>query len=312
MTELLGAYLRPRRRARDTVVLALSEQHNDLVASTLGAQTLVVSHADARPPTASTQLLRRAGAAFTDAGTVPEDDPALAAEWARLPLLSIYPLERRSTFGASANESTVYISLLVDDIDPDELDYAIAAMAPQLVGDDRTRLLVCSARPRDLDHVQAVRRVIAGYQHLDLALVGDENARLGADLGVADPAEEMIQLAFVDREADLIHTMARSRVLVDLGPRVNRRLAAAAVDAGVPQINRHEQELSTHLINGYVIGDDDELPTALDYFLSGLEHWNQSLVQCRVLEDLFSAQEILRRWDLVKEGVMYARAADRP
>jgi hypothetical protein len=42
-----------------------------------------------------------------------------------------------------------------------------------------------------------------------------------------------------------------------------------------------------------------------------LEHWNQSLVQCRVLEDLFSAHEVLARWELIKEGVACADPADR-
>lgn len=314
MTEFLGAHLDRRRGAHDTVVLALSPQHDDLVASTLTDQTLVLSRSTARPTNASSELLKRAGAVFADIGVQTEpDSTGQTEEWAQLPVLSIYPLERRPTFGASANESEVYISLFADDITTDELDFAIATMATQLVNDEHTRLLVCTFRSQDLDHLQAVNRVIGGYQHLDLDfLQDDETARLSVDVGAAAGPEETIQLTFVDREPELIRTMARSRVLVDLGARVNRRLAAAAVDAGVPQINRYEQELCTHLINGYAIADDSELATALDYFLSGLEHWNQSLVQCRVLEDLFSAQEVLGRWDLVKEGVAYAGPAGRP
>ena len=321
ISEFLSAHLQRRRGVRDTVVLALSEQHNEVVRGALGAQTLVLSRSEARPSAVSSDLLLRAGAVFADSGelTRPDGEDAdgeateMAAEWARLPVLSIYPLERRTTFGASANESTVYISLFVDDITTDEFDYAIAAMAPQLVNDEHTRLLVCSLRSRDLDYLQGVKRVIAGYQHLDREFEpGDETARLSVDVGVAEGPEEKIQLAFLDREPELISTMARTRVFIDLGSHANRRLAAAAVDAGVPQINRHEQELCTHLINGYVIGDDSELGAALDYFLSGLEHWNQSLVQCRVLEELFSAPEVLGRWELMKEGMADAGVADRP
>lgn len=314
MAELLGAHLDARTGAHDTVVLALSAQHDDLVASALSDQTLVLSYSGSRPADASRELLARAGAVFSDFGRPTLDDStAQPDEWASLPVLSIYPLERRPTFGASANESKVYISVFVDDITTEELDFVIASTATQLVNDERTRLLLCTFRSQDLDHLQGVKRVIAGYQNLDLAfLQDDEEARLGADIGVADEPEEKIQLTFVDREADLIRTMAKSRVLVDLGARVDPRLAAEAVDAGVPQINRYEQELCTHLINGYAIADDSELATALDYFLSGLEHWNQSLVQCRVLEDLFSAQEVLGRWELVRQGVAYAGPADRP
>jgi accessory secretory protein Asp1 len=312
MAEFLGAYLAQRAGERDTVVLALSGQHNDLVRSALGDETLVLSRLGGRPAGTSGELLRRAGAVFSGVGQPADDGSAeQAEEWAYLPALSIYPLERRPTFGASANESEVYISLFVDNITAEELDYAIAVMAGQLVGDERTRLLVCTFRSQDLDYLRGIRSVISGYQHLDVAFLGDETAGLSIDLGAAEAPEEKIQLTFVDREADLIAAMGRSRVLIDLGATVNHRLAVEAVNAGVPQINRYEQELCTHPINGYVIGDDSELATAVDYFLSGLEHWNQSLVQCSVLEDLFSAHEVLGRWDLIKEGVADAGPADR-
>lgn len=307
--QFLGAHLGSREGRGDTVVVALAEQHNDLVAATLGDQTLILSRFAGRPSAASGDLLRRAGAVFAGIGQPDDGDPE---KWTHLPALSIYPLERRPTFGASANEAGIYISLFVDNITTDELDYAIAVLAGQLADHDNTRLLVCTARSQDLDFLQAVRRVIAGYQHLDLVFLGeDDPVGLGVDLGAAEGPEEKIQLTFVDREADLIQTMARSRVLVDLGATVNHRLAVEAVNAGVPQVNRYEQELCTHPINGYVIGDDSELATAVDYYLSGLEHWNQSLVQCRVLEDLFSAREVLARWSLIREGVAHAGTADR-
>ncbi|MBO3662204.1 accessory Sec system protein Asp1 [Microbacterium stercoris] len=311
MSEFLGGYMQQHSGVGDTVVLAVSEQHNDLVASCLGDQMLVLSRSAARAAPASSDVLVRAAAVFSDFDE-PQGGGRRAAAWERLPTLSIYPLERRATFGASTNESTVCISLFADDITPEQLDFAIAMMAPQLVEGD-TRLLVCTFRRHDVEHLRAVRSVIAGYQHLDLSfLESDETTRLSVDVGIAEGPEEKIQLTFVDGDADLIRTMARTRVLVDLGARPDIRLAAAAVDAGVPQINRTAQALVTHEINGYVIGDDAELGAALAYFLSGLEHWNRSLVQCRVLEDLFSAPEVLTRWELIKEVATYARPADRP
>lgn len=313
MGEFLGARLDARRGQGDTVVVALCAQHDELVRSLLTDQTLVLSRSQARPAHASDELLQRAGAVFSDAGgptaggLEPSDEPD---GWAVLPVLSIYPLERRPTFGASANEATVFISVFVDGMTMTELDFVIASLAMQLVKEN-TRLQVCTFRSQDLDYLQEIKRVIAGYQVFDLGFLGDDaglNLYAGADNG----PEEKIQLAFLDQEAELIRTMARSRVLIDLGTRVNPRLAAEAVNAGVPQINRYDQDLCTHPINGYVIADDSELATAADWFLSGLERWNQSLVQCRVLGDLFSAQEILGRWDLIKEVVAYADPADRP
>lgn len=312
MSELLTARLSGHGGETDTVVLALSDQHNDLIASVLTDQRLVLSSSDTRPYNASSELVARASAVFTDVPQAADVAGADLAGWGSLPVLAIYPLVRRATFGASANESRVYISLFVDNITTEELDYAIASTAPHLVGNDHTFLLVCSFRSQDVDNLQRLNQVLNGYRRLDLDFQSDdESALLGVDVGIASEPEERIQLTFVDREADLIATMAKSRVLVDLGAVVHHRLAAAAIDAGVPQINRYEHALSTHRINGYVIDDESELPQALDYFLNGLEHWNQSLVQCGVLEDLFSAKEILGRWELLKGEVAYARPADR-
>lgn len=308
MAEFLDARLGSRRGRRDTVVLAVAEQHNALITSALRDETLVLSRSARRRTDVAPEVLDRAGAVFSDVGAA-ADDPGL--DWATLPELAVYPLERRDTFGASANESIVYISLFVDTMTPEELDYAIALMAGHLV-DESVRLRVCTFRSQDLDHLQQVRRVISGYQRLDLQfLEGDDIAALSADLGATDELDEKIQLAFLDRESELIRTMATSRVFIDLGARVHGRLATEAVNAGVPQINRHPQELVTHPLNGYVIDDVSELGTALDHFLGGLEHWNQSLVQCRVLQDLFRPDEVLARWDLIREAVAYAGPTDR-
>lgn len=311
IAEFLQAHLRVRRGHHDTLVLALSPQHNDLVASVLDDQTLVLARSPGRSPVASSDLLHRAGAVFVDSEQrIGGDDEA--PEWALMPVLAIYPLERRPTFGASANESTVYISLFADNIRPDELDSSIAMLAAELVNDENARLLVCTFRSQDLDYLKEIRRVIAGYQNLDLAFFGErDGGGLGADLGIGEGREQKIQLVFIDREADLLRMMGRSRVFVDLGTTANRHLATEAVNAGVPQVNRSEHPLSTHLLNGFRIDDVTELPAAMEHFLSGLEHWNQSLVRCRVLEDLFGAQEILGRWDLIKEVAAYADPADR-
>lgn len=309
--EFLAAYVARHPDQHDTVVLALAEQHDALVTEVLGEETLVVSPSVARASSVSPELRQRADAVFAGLGHTGE-------EWADLPTLAVYPIEKRSTFGASANEATVYVSLFVDNITPEEVDEAIALLAGQLVRDEHTRLLLCTFRVHDLDHLQRLKQVIAGYQHLDRALREDDAipgggpaVDLGVDLGVADQPEERIRLVTLDRDATVIQGLGRARLLVDLGEQVNTRLAVEAVNAGVPQISTYAHELVTHPINGYVIGERSELPTAVGHFLDGLEHWNRSLVQCRVLGDLFSAPEVLGRWELIKEGVAHAGPADR-
>lgn len=321
--------------ADDTVVLALDPQHNNVVLQAMGNQALVLSVAAHREPGLSAALVRRAAVVFADAaaqsaGFVP-GEAGLAGQQERriagkgdlnqggevlralheLPALSLYPLERRHTFGASVTESKVFISIFVDGMTLGEVDAAIAAAAVQLVTDERTRLLVCTFRALDLDYLSEVEAVIARYQRLDLQFFAEDEALIGEEAVGGLVPEEKLQLVCIDREAELLRTMARSRVFVDLSERPSLLLAAEAVNAGVPQINRTAHALAAHLLNGYLLADVSELGIALDYFLSGLERWNQSLVQCSVLEDLCSAEEVRARWQLIREEVADAGLADR-
>ena len=103
----------------------------------------------------------------------------------------------------------------------------------------------------------------------DVAVLGRTQERL------ASTAEEVVRrgrraLAIpcdVARSEDV--DAATSRVLVDLGARPDVRLAAAAVDAGVPQINRTAQALVTHLDR---LADAAGVPRRLSALGIGAEH----------------------------------------
>ncbi|MDR0482447.1 MAG: accessory Sec system protein Asp1 [Cellulomonadaceae bacterium] len=309
--ELMGKHLALPKNAEDTIVVALADQHNDLIQRTLANQTLVLARSASRESTASDDLINRALACFSDEDMSAVTSPEEQMRWMMLPELSMRPLDRRSTFGASANESTVTVGLFADNIGIEQLDAAVANMAMQMVEDDRTRVALITFKTHDVEHLQQVRAVMDGYQGLDLAgLFDEETAELAADMGLAQDVENKISLVTIDREADLMRTLAKTRLLVDLGEHVNQRLVTEAVCAGVPQVNLHAQDLATDKLNGYVISDESQIPQAVDYFLDGLEHWNQSLVQCNVLIDVFSPEEILNRWELVKEAMSLVGTAN--
>jgi hypothetical protein len=134
--------------APDTVVLALAPQHDELIVPLLTNQTLVISQGDAPPP--SPVVLDRATIAFT--GLAARSEPAATDTATRntaapdaatpdlapppLPTVTIYPLEERATFGASANEADVNITVYVDNLAAVDLDYLIAILSSELVDND--------------------------------------------------------------------------------------------------------------------------------------------------------------------------------
>ena len=306
LAELLAQHFAKPENAADTVVLATSEQHNELIRQALTTQSLVLARSSLEASRVSDALLARAMSCFS-AEEISDQDP----RWEALPHLSMRPLERRSTFGASANEADVIISLFTDNIDLEQLDAIIANLAMQMVDDDRTRVNLLTFRGHDVDRLRDMRRIMDGYQGLDLAaLLEDNGSDLAADIGLSQGREPKLKLVTITREADLIQALAATRLLVDFGDRPDQRVAAEAVCAGVPQVNRQPQDLLTDRLNGYLVQSEDQLAEAADYFLDGLEHWNQSLVQCNALIDLFSPTEVLGRWELVKGAMDLAGTAD--
>ena len=311
--EQLARYFTDHALVDDTVVIALSEQHNSIVQNCISNQKVVLSYLADRNPGISKKLIEKAAVIFTTTQVPPEMEAELKTQWNNLPQLTLYPFESRDTFGQSANEHIVYISVFADNLSIDELDSIIAHTAIHLVQNSDSRLLICTYKSQDMDYMRALHNLVSNYQKLDVKFLTDQDPllALGADLGLLGKPEDIIQLTSIRTDAEMISTLAKSRVLLDCGPQVDFALAVEAVNAGVPQINRVSQELAVHQLNGFVITDDDQIPDALDYFLSGLTHWDQSLVQCSVLHDIFRPSEIIERWKLIKAGVNGENTADR-
>lgn len=301
--ERLQAYLQSHDDAADTLVLALDEQHNQLVLDSLGKQTLILSEYSGRANDRSPELVARSKAIFTD-------DINTDHEKETLPVLRIYPLENQATFGASTNESNLYISLFIDNLSKEELDDIVSNIMKHLDNNERTMLLLCTFRCTEIEYVQQIEGAVKKYNNL---LAEKEKTEV-TDVFVAEmmgSKEARIQIASMGREVELLQTIAKSRVYIDLGEPENGSLNTEAICAGVPQIKRKESTFLTHMKNGYIVHNNSEIDDALNFFLVGLKNWNESLLYYTQLKEEYTDEQILSRWDSLKEEIMHEDSSNR-
>jgi accessory secretory protein Asp1 len=291
LQEALKAYLQKRNNKADTIVLALDKQHNQLVQSALGEQRLILSLYEGRVNDSTSELVERAEALFTDKN---QSDQSFQ----NLPSLTIYPFDKRLVFGESENEADLYISLFTDNLSLEEIDEAVSKTMKQLKENENTRLLLCTFQYFSMEYLQQIRAVAGKY----LGLLKTEGE---------DAKEEKIQVVLFNREIEVIQTIAKSRVFLDLGEELHKLLKIEAISAGVPQINRAENAYCFHLKNGYRVKDFSEIEEALSYFLVGLKNWDDSLVYSDMLRAMYSDAQILANWEKMKEGFGHEGSSNR-
>lgn len=310
--ERLEAHLEKGGRT-DTLVLALDKQHNRMVLDALGKQNLVLSHFKGRVNDKFSELVTAAKARFSDRSQS-EDEKAMAEEepaFQKLRRLSIYPFENRPTFGASANEANLYISFYIDNLSLTEIENVITKIMKQLTENEKTRLLLLTFRASSLDYLKKVKGMVQKYNSLLQSPEKKPEDSLDVEIMKTKETEEKIQIVSINRQTELLQTMAKTRVFIDLGEAINNHLNIEAVSSGVPQINQAENSFCAHKQSGYTVQNMDQIPEALDYFLVGLKNWNESLIFYKQLKDKFTGQQILTRWETMREAILDEDSANR-
>jgi len=69
----------------------------------------------------------------------------------------------------------------------------------------------------------------------------------------------------------------------------------AAISAAIPQINRLPSEFVHHQKNGYITLNFENLYDGLDYYLTGLAHWNESMIYCINMIERYTDNEIVKK-----------------
>ncbi|MDO4633731.1 MAG: accessory Sec system protein Asp1 [Eubacteriales bacterium] len=108
--------------------------------------------------------------------------------------------------------------------------------------------------------------------------------------------EQNIFIRECGSEKDIIALLGDARIIIDTQAEPDLYLQIAGISAGVPMIIRTESQYVEHCRNGWVLKEHEKIDTALDYFLNGLEHWNQALVYSINKISGYTNGAIVSRW----------------
>lgn len=291
-------------KSQDKLVIASHVQHNDLILDIFPEQQKVFSFFGDRLPlelTPSNQrLIEQASLLVVDRKKQEEKLRQLirASGRSQKELLRVSPYDTRLRLGHSQMLKEQDIYFFLDGLTHLEIEQTLAILLDFMAThDDVTISLVTFDRNR---HLNDQEKWISNYIHENLnpddffqvAETGNEN-QLEEDVEM-----ELSRVSFhlLTKENDIITALDTARLVLDLSDEPDIYTQIASISAGVPQINRVETDFVNHRKNGWVLSPEDNLETALHFYLDGLANWNRSLVYTVQKMTDYTSGRILEQW----------------
>lgn len=138
-----------------------------------------------------------------------------------------------------------------------------------------------------------LRMLLASYDDPDMVLMEENSVTI--ENSAFPEQESRVSLSFITPADDVIKILSNCRLVVDLANEPDMYTHIAALSAAIPQINKLPSEFVHHKKNGYITLDLDNLYDGLVYYLTGLAHWNESMIYCIKLIEKYSDTEIVKR-----------------
>ena len=134
---------------------------------------------------------------------------------------------------------------------------------------------------------------------------GEEAEDIISENGLEE--DDKIPVLFVPQqcvdELSVSKCMREQWLLLDLRDVPELYLQINAISFGIPQIVRKKTEFVVNGGNGAVIDALEKLPGILDYYLGGLEHWNEAKIFSYGISKRYTTERLLEMWGEVMDCV---------
>lgn len=104
-------------------------------------------------------------------------------------------------------------------------------------------------------------------------------------------------------ELSVSKCMREQWLLLDLREVPELYLQINAISFEIPQIVRKKTEFIVDGGNGIILNKLERLPQVLDYYLDGLEHWNEAKVYSYEISKKYTTERLLEMWGEVMDSV---------
>lgn len=193
----------------------------------------------------------------------------------------ISPFDTRLSLGKSQRIRELKIFMPVDDFEGVFFEKALVQVCDYMRRNAQVQLLV-GTRQLDDEKIAATRgrvqEALNRYGYRDLKF------------------DERIFMQPFLSENDLIRILENTRLILDVRDQPDLYLQIAGISAGIPQVNYRFTRYVDHKKDGYIIQNINYVGEALDYYLSGLSHWNEALMYCVQKTESYTGGNLVRMW----------------
>lgn len=296
----------------DTFIIASNEAHNPLLLKATEGKKIVLSYFEDRYDLGKTAEIQRdvVNARFLVADT---EHIAKKLKDVCRPDIQVYdisPFDTRLSLGKSQRTRTLKVFMPVDGLDDPYRSRALKQIFLYMQKNKNVHLLLATADGSDArrEELKKYMTDLLFSMNITAFTVGekqgiDSENEMFVEEKKEKKTEARIFITPYFSENDLIHILDDVRLILDVTDQPNLYLQIAGISAGIPQVNYRFTRYIEHQKDGYIIQNIDHITEALEYYLSGLKHWNEALVYCVRQISYYTGGNIVKRWkELDKQG----------
>ena len=287
----------------DVVAIAADGRHDALVRRCLGGQRLVLSFFGNRYDIGKSEGLKEdvRAAALTVTDTVGIRDEIRSITGAGKRVVDISPFDTRLSLGKSMRVRELKVFFPMDHFEDFLFQRAIGFLYQFMEEHPSVWLIVGTDQNESAQHEMRMklqaRAVEMGFPKL--LVDGADAPDLEDDCiegMVRKKRKPRIFVTPYHNEADIARILYDTRLIIDIRDNPDQYIQIAGISAGIPQVNYRNTRYIEHKKNGYMISNIAQLSDALEYYLVGLQHWNEALVYMVQTIEAYDSGSLVKQW----------------
>lgn len=219
----------------------------------------------------------------------------------------ISPYDARIDLGISQQLSVQNILIPIDGLSDELFADTILRVSRYLMKNDKARVHLFT-RAFDYGKAETIKKnvlAIIEENGFDRRWVVESGKKIVSENLIDIDEEEKVEVRFfVDQfidERNISKLINEQRVILDLRNVVDVFLFITAISKGVPRISASKDEFLMHKLNGFYIDDIDEIEESLSFYLDSMVNWNEALVECYEMGQLYTTDKLILSWNEVLE-----------
>lgn len=303
--ERLDHHIKTVCKADDSIILAADPWHDALVEKASNDHKIILSFFGDRYNMDNADQIKKdiRMAAFVATDTDYTREMVLKITGTKKPIYDISPFDTRMSLGVSQRMRELNVFFPVEDLADFLRIRAMDLILRFMLEHPNVNLILGTDRGEEdrLNEIRAeVEKRIANLPEDNGIFIdsdADEDGENDDVLSLTVEKEKpRVSVKRYLNEMDVIQILNETRLVVDIRDIPDLYIQIAGISSGIPQVNYRNTRYIAHKKNGYMIHNIASLTDAMEYYLIGLQHWNEALVNSVKMVQSYTSGSIVERW----------------